>query len=219
MSVARIGQRSQWVSGNQSPTAAESLAVGYRVGDDWVRTDTAQVWRLTDETPGTWTELTGGGGGGGAVSSVFGRTGAVVAVSTDYAAHYQPLGSDLTAVEALASTGLAARTAANTWALRAVAGTTDEILVTNGAGTAGDPTIGLASNPTIPGNGGLVLPTGTTAQRGASTAGRLRASTTLGVLEYYSGAGWEQLASESYVTPAGAALVTGARRLALFGGL
>jgi hypothetical protein len=161
----------------------------------------------------------GGGGGGGAVASVFGRTGTVTALSTDYAAHYQPLGSDLTALEALASTGLAARTAANTWALRAVTGTTDEILVTNGAGTGGNPTVGLASNPTVPGFGGLVLPIGTTGQRGASTAGRLRASTTLGVLEYYSGAAWEQLASEAYVTTAGAALVTGARRLALFGGL
>lgn len=34
-----------------------------------------------------------GGGGGGAVSSVFGRTGAVVAVGTDYAAFYDALGA------------------------------------------------------------------------------------------------------------------------------
>lgn len=57
MSVARIGQRSQWVSGNQSPTTSEDLAAGYRVGDEWIRTDTGQVWRLTDESAGTWTEL------------------------------------------------------------------------------------------------------------------------------------------------------------------
>jgi hypothetical protein len=41
-----------------------------------------------------------GGGGGGAVSSVFGRTGAVVAVGTDYAAFYDALGA---ATGALAS--------------------------------------------------------------------------------------------------------------------
>jgi hypothetical protein len=164
--------------------------------------------------PLLWTQQTGGGGGGGAVSSVFGRTGAVTALSSDYSAHYQPLGSDLTAVEALASTGLAARTAAGTWALRAVTGTTDEILVTNGAGTAGDPTVGLASNPTIPGNGGLVLPSGTTAQRGASTTGRFRHNTTLTAIEYYDG-GWLVLAPTVYVD----AVRQEARRLALFGGL
>lgn len=46
----------------------------------------------------------GGGGGGGAVTSVFGRTGAVVAASGDYTAYYQPLDTDLTAIAALTTT-------------------------------------------------------------------------------------------------------------------
>lgn len=44
-----------------------------------------------------------------------------------------------------ASSGLVARTAANTTAARAVTGTTNEIAVTNGDGVSGNPTVGLAA--------------------------------------------------------------------------
>jgi hypothetical protein len=43
-------------------------------------------------------------GGGGAVTSVFGRTGAVTAAVGDYSAFYQPLDSDLTSIAALTTT-------------------------------------------------------------------------------------------------------------------
>lgn len=72
--------------------------------------------------------------GGGDVASVFGRTGAIVAVSGDYdfseigntpttlsgygITDAQPLDGDLTAIAALVGTsGLARKTAANTWSL------------------------------------------------------------------------------------------------------
>jgi hypothetical protein len=187
---------------------------------EWVAPSTPGLV-LTSDSDRTvvWTVPSGGGGGGGSVSSVFGRTGAVTALSSDYSAHYQPLNSNLTAYAGLASTGLVVRTGAGTATVRSITGTASEISVTDGSGVSGAPTVGLASNPTIPGTGGAVVPTGTTAQRGASTAGRLRANTTLTVLEYYDGSGWVQVASESYVTTAGSAVVTSARRLALFGGL
>jgi hypothetical protein len=53
------------------------------------------------------------------------------------------LANDLAALEALGSTGLAARTATDTWAQRTITGTTNRIAVTNGAGVAGDPTIDI----------------------------------------------------------------------------
>lgn len=53
------------------------------------------------------------------------------------------LANDLAALEALASTGLAARTAANTWAQRTLTGTASNITVTNGDGVSGNPTINL----------------------------------------------------------------------------
>lgn len=56
------------------------------------------------------------------------------------------LSDDLLALENLATTGIAARTAADTWALRTITGTANEVTVTNGDGVAGDPTLSLPSN-------------------------------------------------------------------------
>lgn len=58
--------------------------------------------------------------------------------------------ADLDAVAALGSTGIAVRTAANTWAQRSVAGTANQITVTNGSGAAGDPTISFPADVLIP---------------------------------------------------------------------
>jgi hypothetical protein len=53
------------------------------------------------------------------------------------------LDADLVAIAALTGTGHAVRTAADTWALRTITGTGSQITVTNGDGTAGNPTISL----------------------------------------------------------------------------
>jgi len=53
------------------------------------------------------------------------------------------LDADLTAIAALTGTGFPVRTAADTWAQRSIAGTTGTIVVTNGNGVAGNPTITL----------------------------------------------------------------------------
>src|SRR6185369_7843196 len=61
----------------------------------------------------------------------------------DLSATYQPLDGDLTAIAALGSTGLAARTAANTWAQRTITGTASRLSVTNGNGVSGNPTLDI----------------------------------------------------------------------------
>lgn len=53
--------RQLWISASTSPTTSEKRSTGYHVGDVWLRKDTARVWSLTDDSAGTWTELTGGG--------------------------------------------------------------------------------------------------------------------------------------------------------------
>src|SRR5687767_12134374 len=54
--------------------------------------------------------------------------------------------TDLDAVEALAGTGIAARTATNTWALRALTPPAAGLAVTNGDGVGGNPTLALAND-------------------------------------------------------------------------
>jgi hypothetical protein len=54
-------------------------------------------------------------------------------------------------VEGLATTGLAVRTASDTWTTRAVTGTANEITVTNGDGVSGAPTLSLPTALTFTG--------------------------------------------------------------------
>lgn len=79
----------------------------------------------------------GTGGAGGSATSVIaiGGSGA-----------YQALDADLTAIAALSATGIAVRTAADTWALRSLAQPAAGITVTNGDGVSGNPTLALAND-------------------------------------------------------------------------
>lgn len=76
------------------------------------------------------------------------------------------LANDLAAVEGLASNGLAARTASDTWAVRTITGTANNVTVTNGDGVSGNPTISLDTRiltqtlPFILYDGGSVISTG-----------------------------------------------------------
>jgi hypothetical protein len=78
-------------------------------------------------------------------------------------------------------------------------GTTNQISVTNGNANSGNPTIGISSNPVLPGNGGVVLPSGTTAQRTA-TNGTIRYNTDTVSLESYTNNAWGTIVSGSGVT-------------------
>lgn len=61
------------------------------------------------------------------------------------------LANDLAAVEGLGSTGIAVRSAADTWVQRSVAGTANEITLTNGDGVSANPTVSLPSALTFTG--------------------------------------------------------------------
>lgn len=65
----------------------------------------------------------------------------------------------------------------------AITGTANRINITNGDGVSGDPTLDIAPNPVFAGNDSVTLPVGTTAQRGAIAAGKLRFNTTLNQYE------------------------------------
>jgi hypothetical protein len=80
-----------------------------------------------------------------------------------------------------------------------ITGTASQIDVVNGTGVSGNPTVSLATDPVIPGTGGVVVPAGTTGQRGSSTLGNIRYNSTIGLFEGYNGA-WTAFASGSGVT-------------------
>jgi hypothetical protein len=56
------------------------------------------------------------------------------------------LANDLSALEGLASTGIAVRTGTDAWAQRTITGTTNKITVTNGDGVSGNPTLNIGSD-------------------------------------------------------------------------
>ena len=84
-------------------------------------------------------------GGTGATTASGARTnlglGTAAQSNTDA---FQPADPTLTALAAFNSNGLLAQTAGDTFAARAIAGTSDQIAVTNGDGVSGNPTIALS---------------------------------------------------------------------------
>lgn len=105
---------------------------------------------------GTLSATGGGGGGSGTVTSVnITQPAAGITASggpvTASGSITLALANDLAALEGLASTGLAARTAADTWAQRTITGTANEVDVANGNGVAGNPTLSLPTTLTLTG--------------------------------------------------------------------
>ena len=93
------------------------------------------------------------------------------------------LANDLAAVEGLASNGIAARTATDTWAVRTLTGTANEIAVSNGNGVSGNPTFSLPSALTFTGKtitgGTFSGPSITTPGAGITFAGSTSGTTVL----------------------------------------
>tara|TARA_R110000868_G_scaffold24674_2_gene97066 strand:- start:22470 stop:24656 length:2187 start_codon:yes stop_codon:yes gene_type:complete len=143
--------------------------------------------------------------GGAVVARTLSTSGAGLTVADGNGVSGNPTFS-LTGVAAsianLSGTGMLAMTGGGTAVSgRDLTGTANQIDVTNGNGSAGNPTFSIASNPELPGSAGVLLPSGTTGDRAVSpTNGTLRYNTTIALLEAYLNGAWTSLASGSGVT-------------------
>lgn len=95
------------------------------------------------------------------------------------------------ALASLASTGMLSVGGGSVNA-RVLTGTASQIDVANGNGT-GNPTFSIAANPTIPGSGAMIIPSGTTAQRPVGTDGMIRFNTDDSAFEVYESGSWSSL--------------------------
>jgi len=102
------------------------------------------------------------------------------------------------AVAGATGTGALSLTSPTTVSTRTIFGTANQIAVTDG-NFVNSPVIAIASDAVLPGTGGIVIPAGTTGQRGSSTLGNIRYNSTTGLFEGFNGA-WTAFASGSGVT-------------------
>jgi trimeric autotransporter adhesin len=91
-----------------------------------------------------------------------------------------------------AGNGLIAINNSTSYTPVSIVGTTNQISVTNGNAFGGNPTVGLASNPIIPGTASLTVPVGTTVQRPLGVVGEFRYNTDYDTFEGYAAGNWRQ---------------------------
>lgn len=85
--------------------------------------------------------------------------------------------------------------------VRTLTGTANEIDVANGTGAAGNPTVGLADNPVLPGIASVTVPKGGNSDRPAGAVnGMLRYNTDISSFEGYSAGAWGAIVSGFGVT-------------------
>lgn len=97
------------------------------------------------------------------------------------------LANDLSAIEGLASTGLAARTGTDTWAQRTITGTANEITATNGDGVSGNPTLSLPATIDLGGKTSFEIPNGAGGTTVDAT-GEICVDSTSKTVNFYDGA-------------------------------
>jgi len=101
------------------------------------------------------------------------------------------LTGNVLALAGVSANGLLRITTGGIVAATSILGTSNQTSVTNGDGVSGSPTVGLASNPVLPGVASATLPIGGTGDRPVSPVnGMVRYNSTTAGFEGYSGGVW-----------------------------
>lgn len=170
-----------WVSGDPIPTKAEL--------DAWAPANQTVIDNqnyITVEAPPTGISIAGG--------KI--QSSGTVTLS---------LSNDLLAVENLTTTGLATRTATDTWTTRTITGTSGNIAVTNGDGVLGNPTLNLETTG---------VTTGTYNSVTVDTYGRVRAGTTGATIKaFYTGSVAQMTGTSVIPATTAVPLITGGTQI------
>lgn len=163
---------------------------------------TATTTNVLPTVVASWKRLTISFGVNGAVPISFGGTGAT---SASEARTNLGIGSSAVA-DFPVSNGLIVKLADNTLVSRTIVGTAGYITVTNGDGVSGNPTINIGPNVAKTDadaawttKTSIRLPSGSTAERGTATSGRIRFNTELNRFEGHNGTEWSSLGDASGV--------------------
>lgn len=108
------------------------------------------------------------------------------------------LGSALAHYVSLTGTGILAIQSGTVGKIE-IDGVSNQTTVTNGNGS-GNVLIGLSNNPVLPGNGGVTIPVGSTAQRTSAANGVIRYNTDLLTYEGYSDGAWKPFSLAGGIT-------------------
>jgi hypothetical protein len=96
--------------------------------------------------------------------------------------------------------GLVTLTTGGTVSSTQIAGSANQISVSNGNGIAGSPTVSIADNPVLPGTGSVTLPQGTSGQQPFGSQGELRFNTDTQTFDGYSAGAWRTFTASGGVT-------------------
>ncbi len=110
------------------------------------------------------------------------------------------LAGQVLALANLSANGLMTITTAGALSATSILNVADQTAVYNADGISGNPTIGLASNPIIPGTGAILIPVGTTGERPAGVSGKIRYNNSDNAYEGYSAGAWRQFSLSGGVT-------------------
>jgi hypothetical protein len=196
--AASPAQTQTFVTVNQEPTLANSRALaggtGVTVTDNGAQS-TLQVGltgapaSLVSSTDGLQAKsgatLTG--------RTITGSTG--VAVTNGNGVSGNPtigLNGTVGSLAGLAGTGILGIVSGSSVTALEIQGTGNQINVANGTGP-GNPTLSIATNPTIPGTGAMIVPSGTTGERPGGSPGQVRFNTTTSRLEAFQNSSWSSV--------------------------
>lgn len=104
------------------------------------------------------------------------------------------------ALAQMGGTGIVAIQSGSTAGTVLIAGTANQLGVTNGNGSGGNPTIYIVDNVVLPGTGGVFVPKGTSAEEPVGSAGQFRFNTDTQTFDGYAAGSWRQFSLAGGVT-------------------